>query len=170
MDLPVRCVLILSLFAFLVGGCDLFSNENESAGRIVPGVSVDGVPLGADSLVVRSLLGPPSSAERGVSSIIYRYSHGDYAGFSIHFGLDGNRRFNGTTSFALASPYGGKTSQGVGIATARAAVLDALGEPDFSNSGSSGLIHDRYDTDAARTAFLYDLDARVTSITMSNLQ
>lgn len=171
MRIPFRLLPLLLVTTALGSGCDLLSKDDDAdRGRIVPGVSVDRVPLGADTLVVRSLIGPPNAVERVASSIIYRYSRGEHAGFSIHFGLDPNRRPDGTTSFALASPYSGQTADGIGLGSARSAVLESMGTPHFSNAGSSGLLHERYQTTGAQTAFLYDQDERVTSITMSNSQ
>lgn len=163
----VALPLVLLFLALIAAGCDSLNDDAAISGRIVPGESIDGVPLGADTLTVRGILGRPSDVERGQGHIIYRYAHGAHAGFSIHFGLNQNRRPDGTTSFSIAAPYDGKTREGIGLRSSRAAVLDALGAPDFSNVGSSGLILDRFRSDDATTGFLYDEDELVLSITMN---
>ena len=155
------------LLALVLVGCDSAGGKQSDAGRIVLGERVDGIPLGADTSLVRSALGVPTTIERGAGHVIYRYAHGDHAGFTIHFGMDLRSRPDGTTSFALASPYRGKTREGIGIGSHRTRVVDALGDPDFSNAGTSGLIHERYAAEDAQTGFLYDADERVLSITMN---
>ncbi|HEX7071279.1 MAG TPA: hypothetical protein VF190_10750 [Rhodothermales bacterium] len=162
-----RPYLVLLLAVVALGACNLFGEDSNDDGRIVPGQSVDNVRLGADTLQVRSILGLPNLVERGAGYIIYRYMHGRHAGFSIHFGMTEFRQHDGTTSFGLSSPYSGRTREGVGLGSPRSAVLEALGTPDFSSVGSSGFIHDRYESEDARTAFVYDADERVLNITMN---
>lgn len=155
---------LVLLFAFL--GCDVTDHESSDVGRLVLGESVDGVGIGSDSLSVRGRLGVPAQIQRGNRFVMYRYTRAPHAGLSIQFGLDANGSFDGSTSFSLSAPYRGKTAQGVGLGSSRAAVIRALGEPDFSNVGTSGLIHDRYESQRARTGFLYDEDELVSGITM----
>jgi hypothetical protein len=162
-----RPLLVLLLVGLAFGACDLAGEEANDEGRIVPGRSVDGVPLGADTLQARSALGLPNAVERGSGYVIYRYLQGRHAGFSIHFGMTEFRQHDGTTSFALSSPYGGRTREGVGIGSTRDAVMEAFGMPDFSSVGSSGFVHDRYESEDARTAFVYDAGDRVLNITMN---
>ena len=150
-----------------LGACDVFTDNPRDDGRIVLGRSVDGVPLGADSLTVRMALGAPSAIDRGAGFVVYRYAWGKHAGVTVHFSLDANRRFDGFTTFALSEPYRGKTQEGIGLGDRRPSVLDKLGEPDHSDTGSAGHVHDRYEFEHARTGFLYDEDERVMSITMS---
>lgn len=148
-------------------GCDTAGDDADDDGRIVIGVSVDRVPLGVDTLLARNILGRPSAIQREPGSIVYRYTSGPHAGFSIHFSIDQNRRVEERTVFSLAAPYSGRTSDGVGVGTQRSRVLQSLGAADVSGIGTSGFIHDRYRTDDAETGFLYDADEEIISITMN---
>lgn len=164
---PALILAALLSVALSAAGCDSTVGGREDAGRIVIGASVDGVPLGADTLSVRRILGRPNAIQRDPRSIIYRYTRGEHAGFNVHFSIDQDRRVDERTVFTLAAPYAGRTREGIGIGTPRSSVGQHLGEADVSGTGTSGLIHDRYRTEGAETGFLYDEDQRVLSITMN---
>ena len=174
MNLKRKCrsisawLLLVMAVGVAVAGCDVFGEEDDDRGRIVLGRSVDGLPLGADTLSALRHFGRPSFIDRGPSFISYRYTVGDQAGVNLHFSVDRFREPTGRTVFALADPYGGTTEDGIGIGTNRQRVHDLIGAPDWSSEGNAGMIHDRYVVHDANAAFLYGEDEAVISITMSN--
>jgi hypothetical protein len=120
-------------------GCDSAGDEGPPA-RIVPGESVEGIPLGASKAEAEAVLGEfhtrcCANGLRSWSEAVFfgtgeTGSEGLWLGFITEPATDGFWREGPLDYFWVNPPYDGTTKEGIGIGSRKALVHAAYGAPD----------------------------------------
>lgn len=143
--------ITLTSLAISLQSCKDLLNDPDSGSRhgIVFGDNIEGVKVWDDSSTVINKLGQPSSI-----------AIGDWAGYWFEYKTDAINYTrvtlsatpllgNGVISMSVESPYKGKSKEGIGIGSDRDYVINELGNPNSTNSDSSGI------TDTYKYNFTY---------------
>lgn len=121
-------------------GCDSGGDDDPSA-RIVPGESVEGIPLGASKAEAEAVLGEFGTGcwADGVDRAWCITNHlwpgrssldGLVLAFIEEFSPEGDPGPGPLDAFWISAPYDGKTKEGIGIGSRKAHVHAAYGSPD----------------------------------------
>jgi hypothetical protein len=121
-------------------GCDSAGDDAPPA-RIVPGESVEGIPLGASKAEAEAVLGEFRTSCRAdgfdrawCTASFFGTNFGDSLGLELGFieewAPEGFWREGPLDFFWVTPPYDGTTKEGIGIGSRKALVQAAYGSPD----------------------------------------
>ena len=128
-------VLLCSLIMLPGAGCDLdgLLQPHSPGAHIVWGHSIDGLQIGDHPTTAQNKLGKPDEIGLGdFPGVSYGYLQGEHAGVRVVLYTDDPNDSGrlGVVQVEVRAPYTGRTQQGIGIGSPRAAVVEAYGLPE----------------------------------------
>lgn len=124
--------IVLSSISCHDAGVEVVKPDEGGVGIILPGIGIEGIALGNSEETVAQKLGKPSA--KGWADGLYRgwrtyaYWEGQHAGLEIYF-IDNGDSYGPADVLTVLSPYGGKTSEGIGLGSSLETVHQKYGKP-----------------------------------------